>query len=95
MKTTFYQVFLVLAGILFDVHISGQTGVNDMDSVIFIKPKIHENLYKFFNNGDREIQFRYLQKEIVPYKKSPIWKGIGNGLLTSLTGFGFNSRHSD
>jgi hypothetical protein len=91
MKTTFYQVFLIFVGILFDVHISGQTGVNDIDSIIIIKPKNYENLYKFFNNGDKEIQFRYLQKEIVPYKQSPIWRGIGADILTSLTGFGFNS----
>lgn len=90
MKTTFYQVFLFIAGIIFSPHISGQAGVADLDSVPII-PNSFYNKYKFFDQGAKEIKLSYKQPKLVKDKANSIFRDIGNGALTIFTGIGFSS----
>ena len=71
--------------------IPGQIIISDYDSIVVTKPAISIPLYKFFYKGDQEIQYGQIMSELVHYKTDPIFKDIGNGILTALTGIGFST----
>lgn len=71
--------------------VSGQISMPDYDTIVVAKPEINIPLYKFYFNGDKEIQYGQIISELVHYKSSPIFKDIGNGILTALTGIGFST----
>lgn len=91
MRTTLYQVSLIVFGILLTPHISGQISMTDLDSIPIIKPKINRNIYKFFDSGDKEIQISHIKAELVHYKTNPVLRDAGNSLMTAITGIGFSS----
>ena len=71
--------------------IPGQIIISDYDSIVVTKPAINIPLYKFFYKRDQEIQYGQIISELVHYKTDPIFKDIGNGILTALTGIGFST----
>jgi len=71
--------------------ISGQIAMSDYDSIVVNKPGISIPLYKFYYNGNQEIQYGQIRSELVHYKPDPMFKDIGNGIFTLLTGIGFST----
>jgi hypothetical protein len=49
------------------------------------------NLYQFFDRGAKEIQYGDLQNTFFQYKADPTLRKIGDGVMTLITGIGFNS----
>lgn len=61
------------------------------DSIAVNKPEINVPVYRFYYNGDLEIEHGQIILELVHYKGNPVFKDIGNGILTALTGIGFST----
>ena len=91
MKIHFNLMFILLTGILFAPPVHGQIQMEGLDSVPLFKPKVNRSLYRFEENGVKEIQILDNQIELVRYKPNAFIRDIGNGALTALTGFGFSS----
>ena len=91
MRTLFLKLILPVAGIFSMINIDGQINGSYLDSIGINKPRKNQNLYKFLDNGDREIQYSYEKVESVSHKANPVLKDIGNGVMTIITGIGFNS----
>ena len=86
------RLSVLLVSIIFNASaISGQIIMPDYDSIAVNKPEIGIPLYKFYYNGNQEIQHGKIMSELVHYKTNPVFKDIGNGILTALTGIGFST----
>lgn len=77
--------------IFYTSAISGQIIMSDYDSIAVNKPGISTPLYKFYYNGNQEIQHGQIKSELVHYKTNPIFRDLGNEILTTLTGIGFST----
>jgi len=91
MKIHFNLILILLTGILFAVPVHGQIRMEGLDSVPMFKPRVNRSLYRFEENGIKEIQILDNRQELVKYKPNAFIRDIGNGALTALTGFGFGS----
>ena len=91
MKIHFNLIFILLTGILFGPPVHGQIQMEGLDSIPMFKPKVNRSLYRFEENGVKEIQILDYHIELVRYKPNVFIRDIGNGALTALTGFGFGS----
>ena len=91
MKIHFNLIFILLTGILFGPPVHGQIQMEGLDSIPMFKPKVNRSLYRFEENGVKEIQIMDYNNELVRYKPNVFIRDIGNGALTALTGFGFGS----
>jgi len=91
MKIHFNLIFIILTGILFATPVRGQVQLEGLDSVPMFKPKVNRSLYRFEENGVKEIQILDNRIELVRYKPNAFIRDLGNGALTALTGFGFSS----
>jgi len=91
MKIHFNLTFILLTGILFGPPVHGQIQMEGLDSIPMFKPKVNRSLYRFEENGVKEIQIMDYHIELVRYKPNVFIRDIGNGALTALTGFGFGS----
>jgi hypothetical protein len=92
MRTSLQYSLLMISVMSIAPCISGQSGVSDFDSVIFIKPRPSIDLYNFFDNGDKEIQLWGNKPELMQNRKNPGLRDAGNGVLTAITGIGLNVR---
>jgi hypothetical protein len=91
MKTILCLFFLDAFIIFYTSPISGQIIMSDYDSIAVTKPGINIPVYKFFYKGDQEIQHGQTNAILVHYKTNPIFRDIGNGVLTAITGIGFTT----
>jgi hypothetical protein len=91
MKTNWNLAFLLISGLLFVRHVSGQPVESGADSVAILQPKAEKNLFRFMENGAKEIQFNNKSPLLVQKQKNPGLSNAGNAVLTGLTGVGFNS----
>jgi len=91
MKIHFNLILILLTGILFAAPVHGQIRMEGLDSVPMFKPRDRRSLYRFEENGIKEIQILDNHQELVKYKPTAFIRDIGNGALTALTGFGFGS----
>ena len=91
MRTHIYRIFLFTVGTLFAPYISGQICLTEMDSITISKPKIKENLYRFFDSVNKEIQFGPMKAESVPYKTNVKFYDFAKSVITTLAGFGSSS----
>ena len=91
MKIHFNLIFILLTGILFGPQVHGQIQMEGLDSIPMFKPKVNRSLYRFEENGVKEIQILDYHIELVRYKPNVFFRDIGNGALTALTGFGFGT----
>ncbi len=91
MKNHFNLIFIFLTGILFASPVCGQIQMEGLDSIPMFKPRTNRSLYRFEENGVKEIQILDNHIELVRYKPNAFIRDIGNGALTALTGFGFGS----
>ena len=91
MRISFSKIFLILTVFLLAPVVMGQPGTEYMDSVTLIKPGRHINLYKFFDNGVKEIEYQANPDLFVKETKNSNLKDFGNFLMTQISGFGFNS----
>ncbi|MBN1388200.1 MAG: hypothetical protein JW965_07120 [Bacteroidales bacterium] len=91
MRTTFCQLFLILTGILLTSFIHGQSGFINVDSIAVNKIKASFGSYQFSDNGENVIHLGTINTELVQYKTNPIFRDMGGGIMTALTGIGFGS----
>ncbi len=91
MKIRFSLLSILLTGILIGPPIHGQIQKGKLDSIPMFKPRVNRSLYRFEENGVKEIQILDNHTELVRYKPNAFIRDVGNGALTALTGFGFSS----
>jgi hypothetical protein len=91
MKIRFDLLFILLTGILYAHPVHGQIQMEGLDSIPMLKPKGSKSLYRFTDNGAKEIQILDNKIELTRHKPNAFLRDAGNGALTALTGFGFGS----
>ena len=91
MRKHIYRIFFFSVGTLFAPYISGQICLTEMDSIAISKPKIKENLYRFSDSVNKEIQFGPMRAESVAYKTKVKFHDFAKSVITTLAGFGSSS----
>jgi hypothetical protein len=91
MRISLSRIFLILTGFLLAPGVIGQPGMEYMDSVTLIKPGRHTNLYRFVDNGVKEIGYQANPDLFVKETKNANLRDFGNFLMSQISGFGFNS----
>jgi len=62
-----------------------------LDSVPVVKPKMHRSVYKYSNNGPKEIRILDNSAELTKDPSTPVLNGWGSALFTSFIGLGSSS----
>ncbi len=80
-----------MSGFLLASQLQGQIETTVLDSVPVVKPKMRRTLYKFTNNGPKEISVLDIPVEFIKDPSTPKLNGWGSALFTSLIGLGSSS----
>lgn len=92
MQLFIYKVLLLLSGLLLAPQVPGQIEITELDSITIVKPKKNKDLYKFIDNGLKEIQFQDFSPVLAKDPSTPKLNGFGSSAFTLLTGIGSSSR---
>jgi len=84
-------IFIPLMGILIGPPVYGQIQRGGLDSIAMAKPTVNRILYRFTDNGIKEIQIRNNKTELARDKSDAALRDIGNTALTAFTGLGTGS----
>jgi hypothetical protein len=91
MRVSFYKVFFFLTGLFLAAQLKGQTETTVLDSVPVVKPKMHRPVYKYYNNGPKEISILDNAAELTKDPSTPKLNGWGSALFTTFIGLGSSS----
>jgi len=89
-RIALHQLFLLVAGVLLPLLVSGQGGGADLDSIAVI-PFKSNSVFKFSDRGAKEIKLSHTEPRLEKNKAGALFRDMGNGALTVFTGIGFSS----